>query len=128
MAQDRFKNFSVYGDNGRKVEFQTDATLSGKSNAEQVIVDGKVAGSTEGVETSTASIDMAICIGGKDSSQSIFDLYKSKKYTDFTFGVIDGRVLSANMMVDSFDYTGKAANGSTTFKCSLIGGEIKKVG
>jgi len=64
MAQDRFKNFSVYGDNGRKVEFQTDATLSGKSNAEQVVVDGKVAGSTEGVDTSTASIDMAICIGG----------------------------------------------------------------
>jgi hypothetical protein len=125
---DKFRNFSVYGKSGRKVEYQTDATLSGKSNAEQIIVDGKVAGSTEGVETSTATIDAAICVGGKDSTQAIFDLYKAKEYAEFTFGIIDGRVLSCNMMVDSFDYTGKAANGQTTFKCSLIGGAVNKVG
>jgi hypothetical protein len=125
---DRFKNFSVYGENGRKMEFQTDASLSGKSNAEPIIVDGKQAGASEGVETSTASIDMAICVGGRDSSQAIFDLYKSKKFVDFTFGVIDGRILKANMMVDTFDYTGKAANGTTTFKCTLLGGSIDKVG
>lgn len=125
---DRFRNFSVYGENGRRVEFQTDATLEGESNAEQIIVDGKVAGSSEGVETSSASIDSAICVGGKDSTQAIFDLYKSKKYASFTFGIIDGRVLSASMMVKNFKYTGKAANGTTTFSCSLVGGAIEKVG
>jgi len=125
---DKFRNFSCYGKSGRKVEFQTDSTIDGESNSEQIIVDGKVAGASEGVETSSVTIDSAICVAGKDSTQAIFDLYKSKEYTDFTFGIIDGRILTANMMVKSFKYTGKAANGTTTFSCSLVGGEIRKVG
>jgi hypothetical protein len=125
---DKFRNFSVYGKNGRKVEYQTDATLDGESNSEQIIVDGKVAGASEGVETSSATIDSALCVAGKDSTQSIFDLYKAKEYADFTFGIIDGRILTANMMVKSFKVTGKAANGTTTFSCSLVGGGITKTG
>lgn len=124
----RFRNFSVYGKSGRKIEYQTDATLEGESNSEQIIVDGDVAGASEGVETSSATIDAAICVGGKDSTQSLFDLYKSKDYADFTFGIIDGRVLQANMMVKGFKCTGKASNGTTTFSCSLVGGKISKVG
>jgi hypothetical protein len=124
----RFRNFSCYGKSGRKLDYQTDATLEGESNSEQIIVDGDVAGASEGVKTSSASIDMAISVGGNDSSQAIYDLYDSGEYTDFTFGIIDGRVLSSKMMVKNFKYAGKAANGTTTFSCSLVGGKVKKVG
>ena len=128
MADNKFRNFSCYGKSGRKFDYMTDSTLEGESNAEQIIVDGDVPGSTTGVPTSTAKIDMAISVGGKESSQIMFDLWESGEYTDYTFGVIDGRILSAKMMVKSFTYTGKAANGMLTFSCNLVGGKIKKVG
>jgi hypothetical protein len=125
---DKFRNFSVYGKDGRKVEFMTTASLKGASNSEQIIVDGKVAGASEGVKTSSASIAAAICVGGRDSTQVLYDLWDSGEYTDFTFGMIDGRILSANMKVDSFEYGAQAANGTTTFSCELIGAKPKKVG
>lgn len=123
-----FRNFSVYGKSGRKAKFMTDATLEGESNAETIIVDGDVAGSSMGVPTSSASIDYAISAEGEDSSQVMYDLWDSGEWTKFTFGMIDGRILSAEMMVKSFKYTGKAANGTTTFSCQLIGKKPQKVG
>jgi hypothetical protein len=125
---EKFRNFSCYGKSGRKVEYQTDASLEGESNSEQIIVDGDIPGASEGVPTSSASIDSAICVGGKDSTQTLFDLYESGEYTEYTFGIIDGRIMSANMKVKSIKYTGKAANGTTTFSAQLMGGRIKKVG
>ena len=128
MSDDKFGNFSTYGQDGRRVEFQTQASLKGASNSEQIIVDGTVAGASEGVPTSSSSISAAICKGGKESTQVLFDLWKSKKYTDFTFGIIDGRILSAKMKIDSFEYASQSAPGTTTFSCELVGGDISKVG
>ena len=124
----RFSNFSVYGKNGRRIRFQTDATLEGESNAEQVIVDGEVAGSFRGVPTSQANIDAAICKDGEEGTQMMYDLLDSGEYETFVFGIIDARLISVSMMVKNFKYTGKASNGSTTFSCSLQGRKPKKVG
>lgn len=125
---DKFKNFSFYGKNGRRIEFLTDGSLECTSNAEQIVVDGKVAGASEAVETSTATINAAVCVAGKDSTQSLFDLFKSKEYATFTFGIIDGRILSASMLVTSCKFDSNAAKGTTTLSCSMIGGEVSKKG
>ena len=124
----RFTNFSVYGKDGRKQDYQTSANLSGESNAEPVIVDGDVPGYSEGVPTSAASIEYAICREGNDASQTMFDLWASKKTAVFTFGIIDGRILKATMLVKSFDYKSDPKSGTTGFTCSLIGGNVTKTG
>lgn len=125
---DKFRNFSFYGKNGRKIEFLTDGSFECTSNAEQIIVDGKVAGASEAVETSTATINAALCVSGKDSTQALFDAYKAKEYNTYTFGIVDGRILSASMLITSLKYDSNAPKGTSTISASLTGGEVTKKG
>jgi hypothetical protein len=123
-----FRNFSCFSKNGRKVTFQTDASIESKSNAEQIIVDGQVVGYSDGVPTSSASINGALAVEGEDSTQVLFDAHTNKERIRMSFGIIDGRILGATMLVETFKIDGKAANGTTVFSCSLIGDGLKKVG
>lgn len=120
------RSFSFYVD-GRRVKFMTKVSLEGDSNSEQIAVDGDLV-LTSGVPTSSASIDAAVCVEGHDSTQKLYDLWDQGEYTPCTFGVIDGRILSAEMTVKTLKYDSDPKSGSTTFSGTLIGKKIKKVG
>ena len=125
MAE-HIRSFSFYVD-GRRVKFMTSVSLEGDSNSEQIAVDGDLV-LTSGVPTSSATIESAICVEGHDSTQKIFDAWDRGEYIPCTFGVIDGRILSAEMTVKTLSYKSDPKVGSTTFSGSLIGKKIKKVG
>lgn len=124
----RFRNFTVYAKSGAKIKLQTEANLTSKSNATQIVVDGDVPGYSEGVPTSSASIKGALCVEGHSSTQALFDAHSAKETLKMTFGIIDGRILSANMLIETITYDGKAADGTSVFSMELIGDGLKKVG
>lgn len=124
----KFTNFSVYVGTGRRVEFQTSVSVEGESNSELMIVDGGVAGVSSGVPTSSATVEAATCVKGKDSTQFLFDKWKAGEFFPVTFGIVDGRIITCSMVAKNISFKGDPKAGTTSFSCTLQGGSLDKVG
>lgn len=128
MAGLTFRNWSSYTKSGRKVSLATTGKIDSESNSELIIVDGQVAGSSHGVPTTNITIDAYTCAEGNDATQVIRDMHLSREWQTFTFGIVDGAILSCECMVKSISYSTDSAKGTATMSATMQGKQLSKVG
>jgi hypothetical protein len=128
MATITVRNFSIYGQDGRKYDFATKGTLKFTNNGAQLIGDGKWLGKSKGVPTSTFSCDNIISVGGNESTKMAAEAVRSQDYLDMSFGIIDGKIYTATMSADDVTFETDMEQGTLTGSFSFSGGEVETIG
>ena len=119
-----FRNFSIYSDSGKRITYAKSGSIDSSANGELVIGDGQVLGRSAGVPTAKATIEVGIDVEGNSGWISFLQSMaqaSSTKPMKMTFGIVDGKILAADMWCESANAKASMAQGTTDGDISLIG-------
>jgi hypothetical protein len=120
MAASHFKWAACYID-GRKIARATEGSFELSESGEAVITEDGWAGESDGPIMSSMNVTQAVAVGG--NGHAIEDAFIKRKFVKMTWGLLNGRIYTAEMKIKTLNFSGSHQNGNQTLAFTASGGQ-----